>query len=229
MASKMLGWTSKPDEEKITGLSSLSFAEKEKISIDIVKDSIVNTKNPFVCFSGGKKSVVLLHLIKRGCVGALNVLHIDTTVEFENVYLYIEKMQKLWRFNLVRERRSDIEGIRIAENEEECCRKLITEPLKNAIEKYKIDCLFVGITWDENEGERFVSEGDVYVHPILHFTERDIWEYIKRYNLPYCSLYDQGYLKLDCKPCTKIASERSESDIQEQEMIKDRLRRLGYL
>ena len=94
-------------------------------------------------------------------------------------------MRKLWRFNLIRERRSVVEDIRIAENKEECCRKLITEPLKNAIEKYKIDCLFIGITWDENEGEKFVSEGNVYVHPILHFTERDIWDYIRKYNLPY--------------------------------------------
>ena len=67
----------------------------------------------------------------------MNVLHIDTTVEFENVYLYIEKMRKLWRFNLIRERRSDIEGIMIAENKEECGKKLNMEPLKNAIEKYK--------------------------------------------------------------------------------------------
>jgi hypothetical protein len=48
----------------------------------------------------------------------------DTTVEFDNVYLYIEKMRKLLRFTLIRERRSDIEGIKIAKNKEECCKKL---------------------------------------------------------------------------------------------------------
>ena len=84
-----------------------------------------------------RRKKIHMHLIKRGYVGALNVLHIDTTVEFENVYLYIEKMRKLWRFNLIRERRSDIEGIRIAENKEECGKKLIIESLKNAIGKYK--------------------------------------------------------------------------------------------
>ena len=225
----MLEWTGEPDEEIITKLMSLSFEEKEKIAMDITKDSILIAKNPLVCFSGGKKSTVLLHLLKQSYVGALNVLHIDTTVEFDNIYLYIEKMRKLWRFNLVRERQSDIEDIRIAENKEECCKKLKIEPLKNAIEKYKIDCLFVGITWDENEGEKFMSwRNDHYcVHPILHFTEKDIWDYIRKYNLSYCSLYDQGYRKLDCKPCTEIVSE--ERNYKEEEMIKDRLRRLGYL
>lgn len=101
----MLEWTGEPDEEKLNELISLSFEEKEKIAMDITKDSI------------------------------LNVLHIDTTVEFDNIYLYIEKMRKLWRFNLVRERRGDIEDIKIAENKEERCKKLIIESLKNAIEK----------------------------------------------------------------------------------------------
>ena len=105
MEGKMLEWTGEPDEEKLNELMSLSFEEKEKIAMDITKDSI------------------------------LNVLHIDTTVEFDNIYLYIEKMRKLWRFNLVRERRGDIEDIKIAENKEERCKKLIIESLKNAIEK----------------------------------------------------------------------------------------------
>ena len=169
MEGKMFEWTGEPDEEKITELISLPFEEKEKIAMNIAKDSIVNAKNPFVCFSGGKKSLVLLNLIKnlslcgapphdpaspvraykkalpkkyytlypikRGYDGALNVLHIDTTVEFDNIYLYIEKMRKLWRFNLIREKQSDIEDIRTAENKEECCKKLKMEPLKNAIEK----------------------------------------------------------------------------------------------
>lgn len=229
MTSNMREWTGEPEGE-----TKLTLVEKERIARDIVKDSVINAKNPFVCFSGGKKSTVLLHLIKQSYEGELNVLHIDTTVEFDNIYLYIEKMRKLWQFNLVRERRSDIEAIRIAENKEECCKKLIMEPLKNTIEKYKIDCLFVGITCHEKEGEKFVpvEDDDYSVHPILHFTEVDIWDYIRKYNLPYCSLYDQGYRKLDCEPCTKIVSEgneRSYSDIQEEEMIKDRLRRLGYL
>ena len=157
MASNMFEWADAPEGE-----TKLTFVEKEMRVKDIMKDSIVNAKNPVVCFSGGKKSLVLLHLlknlslcgapphdpaspvraykkalpkkyytlypIKRGYEGALNVLHIDTTVEFDNVYLYIEKMRKLWRFNLIRKRRGDIEGIRIAENKEECCKKLKIAP-----------------------------------------------------------------------------------------------------
>ena len=45
------------------------------------------------------------------------------------------------------------------------------------------------------------------IHPLLDWTELDIWEYIKRENIPTVSLYyDQGqgkrYRSLGCAPCT---------------------------
>lgn len=47
----------------------------------------------------------------------------------------------------------------------------------------------------------------VRVHPLLDWTELDIWEYIKKENIPVVSLYfDQGegkrYRSLGCGPCT---------------------------
>jgi len=47
----------------------------------------------------------------------------------------------------------------------------------------------------------------VRVHPLLDWTELDIWEYIERENIPMVSLYfDQGngtrYRSLGCGPCT---------------------------
>lgn len=45
------------------------------------------------------------------------------------------------------------------------------------------------------------------IHPLLDWTETDIWEYIKKENIPTVSLYyDQGegtrYRSLGCEPCT---------------------------
>ncbi len=45
------------------------------------------------------------------------------------------------------------------------------------------------------------------IHPILHWTETDIWEYIRRENLEIMPLYfgnDEGkrYRSLGCWPCT---------------------------
>lgn len=34
------------------------------------------------------------------------------------------------------------------------------------------------------------------VHPLLNWSYRDIWDYISKYKLAYCSLYDNGYTSL---------------------------------
>lgn len=48
----------------------------------------------------------------------------------------------------------------------------------------------------------------IRVHPLLDWTELNVWEYIRRENVPVVSLYfDQGegkrYRSLGCRPCTK--------------------------
>lgn len=39
------------------------------------------------------------------------------------------------------------------------------------------------------------------MNPISDFTEDDVWEFIKLYNLPYCPLYDEGYMRMGCIGC----------------------------
>jgi len=34
------------------------------------------------------------------------------------------------------------------------------------------------------------------VHPILNWTYGEIWEYLKRFDIPYCDLYNEGYTSL---------------------------------
>jgi FAD synthetase len=41
------------------------------------------------------------------------------------------------------------------------------------------------------------------VHPILHFSYSQIWDYITANDVPYCSLYDQGYSSLGPKNKTR--------------------------
>jgi len=43
--------------------------------------------------------------------------------------------------------------------------------------------------------------GKIFVNPMLLWTDDDVWEYIRRRNLPYCSLYDEGWKRLGCVPC----------------------------
>jgi phosphoadenosine phosphosulfate reductase len=45
------------------------------------------------------------------------------------------------------------------------------------------------------------KETKVLISPILQFNEYDVWQYIRENNLPYCSLYDEGFTRLGCVLC----------------------------
>lgn len=39
------------------------------------------------------------------------------------------------------------------------------------------------------------------VNPIIDWTDNDVWEFIKTYNIRYCPLYDEGWKRLGCIGC----------------------------
>lgn len=39
------------------------------------------------------------------------------------------------------------------------------------------------------------------LNPIINWEDEDVWEFIHKYNVPYCKLYDQGYTRLGCIGC----------------------------
>ena len=39
------------------------------------------------------------------------------------------------------------------------------------------------------------------VNPIIDWTDAEVWEFIKEYNIPYCCLYDEGFKRLGCIGC----------------------------
>ena len=116
------------------------------------------------------------------------------------------------------------------------------------IEENGVKALSTAIRWDEQEAR---TEEDYFsprtkpdhtrVHPILHFKERDIWDTIHKYNIPFCSLYYQGYRSLGAKGSTYKTSDIPawKQDLentperagrgQNKEGIMAQLRSLGYM
>lgn len=218
-----------------------TLEDKEKLSMDIIKmatdsftiDAMAAT------FTGGKDSTVLLHLIRRAFNGVVpfRVFNIDTSFKFKEVYEFRDKLARMWNLYLIVLKNEDaLKLMNKPIDHEACCYSLKTTPLNKAIKKYNISALMTAIRWDEQEArsreEYFSHKNDhVRVQPILHFTERDIWDYIRKYNIPYCSLYDNGYRSLGCEPCTQPSvpggTERS-GRAQDKEAIMKRLREFGY-
>jgi phosphoadenosine phosphosulfate reductase len=219
-----------------------SLAEKVAKSKEVLKEALDRfSPNLALAWTGGKDSTTTLHLLRDLCGNRvpIPVLNIDTSVKFKEIYEFRDTLAREWELNLIIERNDEaLETIKIAASKEECCLRLKAEVIADSMRKYGWQALITGMRWDEQPGrenEEYFSPRSnpdhIRVHPILHFTEFDIWQYISTNNIPSCSLYRRGYRSLGCEPCTKMGmpegSERGGRD-QQKEEIMERLRNMGY-
>lgn len=196
-----------------------------------------------IFWTGGKDSTVLLHMIRDvfGTNKKFPLLYLDTQLDFEEVYEFINKVVKDWKLNLITIKTTDKQmkkynALPTKKERVELASYFKIILLKDAVKKHKLPALAIGIRWDEHPeriAEKYFSprENHVRIHPLLHFTEKDIWDYIKHHKVPYISLYDKGYRSLGekefTKPATSDGDERSGRQ-KEREVIMKKLRRLGY-
>lgn len=47
-----------------------------------------------------------------------------------------------------------------------------------------------------------------YLHIIFTWSESDVWDFIKKYNVPYCKLYDEGNSRIGCLFCPMAGKQR---------------------
>lgn len=127
-----------------------------------------------------------------------------------------------------------------------------TVTLNGYLERYGVRGFFEGIRWDEqasranetNFSPRVATEYSpehMRVCPILHFTEREVWEAHFAHDIPICSLYHEGYRSLGARVTTTKASDAPawEQDLestnerggrrQDKEHLMEKLRKLGYM
>ena len=94
------------------------------------------------------------------------------------------------------------------ENRKECCHIRKVEPLKRAFKD--LDVWICGLRRDQSI-TRFNSRliewdeanGLIKLNPILNWTEKDVWDYIKKHDIPYNILHDKGFPSIGCQPCTR--------------------------
>lgn len=78
--------------------------------------------------------------------------------------------------------------------------------------------------WDQYKTD-FAPGTHVRIHPLLDWTELDVWEYIQREKIPMVSLYfDQGngkrYRSLGCAPCTEPVNSTASTVAEVVEELK---------
>ena len=59
------------------------------------------------------------------------------------------------------------------------------------------------------------------LNPIIDWDDDDVWEFIREYNVPYCSLYDEGKKRLGCIGCPMQPAKDRIQDFERYPKYKD--------
>lgn len=223
----------------------MNLGKKEAKSLSVISQAIrdLGEDKVAVAWTGGKDSTVLLHLVRRYFEGRIltPVWFNDSTMEFEEIYRFTDKLKNEWKIPLIVQKHSSKELKQFRKTKDYLERQKLSRIMKisaihKVLRKYKFKAFMVGIRWDEHESrssETYFSprEDHLRVHPILHFTEKDIWDYVKKHRVPFVDLYKKGYRSLGEKLFTFASQpgqgERSGRE-RGKELVMKKLRKLGY-
>ncbi len=89
-----------------------------------------------------------------------------------------------------------------------CCQVRKVEPLKRALAG--CGSWITGMRRQQSptrsDLEAAAFDGDnglMKFNPLLEWTEKEVWNYIRMFNVPYNALHDRSYPSIGCAPCTR--------------------------
>ena len=98
------------------------------------------------------------------------------------------------------------------ENRKECCFIRKVEPLNRALEG--VECWITGLRAEHSENRKDLAiveqdnqRGIVKINPILNWSLDEVKQIINKFNIPYNSLHDKGFVSIGCQPCTRAVKE----------------------
>ena len=210
-------------EESLALIEENIFGITNKVAQAIARIKLNEPKNGIgydVQFSGGKDSCVVYDLVKRAGV-KYRVSYCLTTVDPPELVRFIKEQypEVTW----VKPKRTmweliEKKGFLPIPQIRYCCKEL-----KESFRPPDGGAIVTGVRWAEsarrakrNPVETCMSKAKSYfVHPIIEWSDDEVWEYIKKYNVSYCNLYDQGYKRLGCILCPFQSAKARARDIAE--------------
>ena len=160
--------------------------------------------------SFGIQSAVMLHLINRVDTN-IPVIFIDTGYLFKETYLFAQELTERLSLNLKKYQplispaeQEALYGKQWESTPEDLERYNHTrkvEPMNRALKELDTQAWMAGLRRsqsDTREDLSFVQQQKkiVKVHPILDWTDKDVYHYLKEHNLPYHPLWEKGYISV---------------------------------
>lgn len=158
-----------PTAEVLSTVGTAALARLEAEAIHIIREVVAQFDRPAMLFSGGKDSVVMLHLAAKAFWPAripFPVVHIDTGHNFDEVIDFRDRTVEKFGLRLVVGSVQDlIDSGELQERADGTRNPLQTLPLLNTIRDHRFDAVFGGARRDEDRArakERILSLRDEF-------------------------------------------------------------------
>jgi len=159
----------------------------------------------YVCFSGGKDSIVMERLFRMSGVKYQSHYN-NVTIDPPELVQFLKKNypQTVWHSQSKPLPLAMVDGANGPPTRLQrwCCESYKEQ---GGIGVFKA----IGVRAEESPRRKGMWQS-VTMHrtnhapilsPILYWTETDVWQFIRENNMPYCSLYDEGFKRLGCVGC----------------------------
>jgi phosphoadenosine phosphosulfate reductase len=206
---------------------SKALQARVQVSVSQLQSALAEFKNVCYANSLGPESMVLTDLIwgsvegtDAAALAAIEIFSIDTGRLFPETYDLIERVQLRYgrALRIYYPEAADLEGwvhtngingFRDGVDQRRgCCAIRKVEPFRRAVAGR--GAWITGIRRAQSAGRAMAApvawDGEYGLHkvsPLLDWTEKEVWEYIRRKRLPYNTLHDQGFPSIGCAPCTR--------------------------
>lgn len=174
----------------------------------------ITNKKVFVTSSFQTHSIPLLHILSTSGV-EVDVLFINTGFHFPETVSFKDTISDLLQVKVIdvqsqvpKNLQKDEEGhFYFASDSDYCCFLNKIQPLEPYLMQY--DVWITGVRANQSlERKNMKTEQEapfntLRFHPLLDWSQKQIYEYQKKYNLPEHPLDKEGYQSIGCAPCTR--------------------------
>jgi thioredoxin-dependent adenylylsulfate APS reductase len=184
----------------------------------------IETFHPRLALSasfGAPEGMVVLDMMHRLEPGS-RVFLLDTGRLPQAVYDLVDRVRDRYdkRVEVVFPRAADVQAMvgekgmnlfyESLEHRKLCCRVRKVEPMRRFVAD-NLDAYVTGLRRDQGatRAETAVVQiddsmgGAVKVNPIAAWTQEQVWQYVRRHNVPVNRLHAEGYPSVGCAPCSR--------------------------
>ncbi len=188
---------------------------------EIIRKVLADVPNIAISFSGAEDVALVVMAWKLN--KNIKVFSLDTGRLHPETLRFIEQVRKLYNID-IQFLTPDAQRLQALvsrkglfsfyeDGHEECCGIRKIEPLRRMLGS--LDGWITGQRKDQSPTRSQVAVAELdkafstpdkpllKFNPFANWTSKQVWEYIRMFDVPYNSLHDKGFISIGCEPCTR--------------------------